>query len=118
MIELFMALAEPNRLQIVELLVQEPRTVLDMANRLSLQQAQTSKHLRVLREAGLVSVEVSGQHRLYSLAPKRFKELDSWLTQYRQLWKDRFEQLDEVLGKMMNEEKQNGPSKKRRKKSK
>ncbi len=118
MFELFMALAEPNRLQIVELLVNEPCTVLDIADRLSLRQTQTSKHLRVLREAGLVSVEVAGQHRRYSLEPKRLKELDNWLVKYRRLWDDRFEQFDRVIADINHQENQNDSKSKQRKREK
>jgi DNA-binding transcriptional ArsR family regulator len=115
MIEIFVALAETNRLQIVELLAQQPYTVLDIASRLDLRQTQTSKHLKVLREAGLVNVEVSGQHRRYSLEPKRFAEIDQWLVKYRHLWEERFEQLDHVLAELMKQEPSNVKKRRRRK---
>ena len=69
MLETFRALAEPNRLQIIELLLNGPRPVGDMVEQLGLRQPQVSKHLRVLSEAGLVDVRVDAQRRIYALRP-------------------------------------------------
>jgi DNA-binding transcriptional ArsR family regulator len=91
------ALAEPNRLQIVELLVQQPLTVGEIANRLNLRQPQASKHLRVLSDAGIVDVKAAANRRICSLRPEPFQELDGWLDRYRQLWQDRYDRLDEYL---------------------
>src|SRR5258708_8501817 len=79
MIETFQALAEPNRFQIVELLLEGPRPVGDMVHRLRLRQPQVSKHLRVLSDAGLVDVRVDAQRRIYALRPEPPQELDLWL---------------------------------------
>jgi len=97
MIETFAALAEPNRLRIVELLRAGPRAVNDIGERLALQQPQVSKHLRVLKEAGLVEVRPRAQHRLYELRAAPLRELDLWLDRYRSLWAQRFDALDELL---------------------
>lgn len=93
----FSALAEPNRLQIVELLRDRPLPVGEIAARLRLRQPQVSKHLRVLSEAGLVQVRPRAQQRIYALRAAPLKELDHWLERYRRLWDERFEQLDDVL---------------------
>ena len=93
----FSALAEPNRLQIVELLRRRPLPVGQIAERLRLQQPQVSKHLRVLSAAGLVQVRPVAQQRIYGLRAEGLKELDDWLEGYRRLWGERFEQLDDVL---------------------
>src|SRR5438477_344266 len=93
----FSALAEPNRLQIVELLRHRPLPVGQIAERLRLGQPQVSKHLRVLSEAGLVQVRPLAQQRIYALRAEPLKELDDWLEKYRRLWGERFEQLDEVI---------------------
>src|SRR6266511_2893457 len=99
----FSALAEPNRLQIVELLRQRPLPVGLIAERLRMRQPQVSKHLRVLSEAGLVQVRPLAQQRIYGLRAEGLKELYDWLEGYRRLWGERFEQLDEVLRDLQQE---------------
>ena len=91
------ALAEPNRLQIVELLRRKPRAVGEIVSQLGLRQPQVSKHLRVLSEAGLVEVRPVAQQRIYSLRAAPFKELDVWLERYRRIVEERFDRLDDVL---------------------
>jgi DNA-binding transcriptional ArsR family regulator len=93
----FSALAEPNRLQIVELLRHRPLPVGQIAEQLRMRQPQVSKHLRVLSEAGLVQARPLAQQRIYGLRAQPLKELDAWLERYRKLWDERFEQLDDVL---------------------
>src|SRR5438132_11835495 len=83
MMETFRSLAEPNRFQIVELLLDGPRPVGDLVDRLGLRQPQVSKHLRVLSDAGLVDVRVDAQRRIYALRPAPFQELEVWLERYR-----------------------------------
>jgi DNA-binding transcriptional ArsR family regulator len=91
------ALAEPNRLRIVELLRENPYPVGEIAKRLVLRQPQVSKHLRVLSEAGLVEVHPVAQKRIYQLQAKPFEELDGWLETFRRLWEARLDTLDEYL---------------------
>ncbi|MCM3714120.1 metalloregulator ArsR/SmtB family transcription factor [Alkalihalobacillus oceani] len=93
----FSALAEPNRLDIVDLLLQGPLPVGEIANQLQLNQPQTSKHLRVLCNAGLVEVQPVANRRIYSLKPEPFQELDKWLDSYRRLWEARLDRLDDYL---------------------
>jgi DNA-binding transcriptional ArsR family regulator len=100
MIETFRALAEPNRLQIVELLLDRPRPVGDLVHRLRLRQPQVSKHLRVLSAAGLVTVRVDAQRRIYTLRPAPLQELEVWLERYRRLWEANFQRLDALLDEM------------------
>jgi DNA-binding transcriptional ArsR family regulator len=96
-IETFAALAEPNRYRIVELLRSGPRSVNDIGERLQLNQPQVSKHLRVLKEAGLVDVEPRAQQRLYELRARPLQRMHDWLERYRRLWDERFEQLNELV---------------------
>jgi DNA-binding transcriptional ArsR family regulator len=103
MIETFAALAEPNRLRIVELLRSGARPVNDICARLQLNQPQVSKHLRVLKEAGLVDAEPRAQQRLYGLRARPLRQLDGWLERYRQLWDARFEELDELIGQLKDD---------------
>ena len=100
MVETFAALAEPNRFRIVELLRSGPRTVNDIGDRLDLNQPQVSKHLRVLKAAGLVDVEPRAQQRLYELRAAPLRELHDWLERYRELWDARFKALDGLLEEM------------------
>ena len=93
----FRALAEPNRLDIVELLLEEPLSVGEIADKLNLNQPQTSKHLRVLSEAGLVEVKPIANRRIYKLRPEPFQELDKWLDSYRRMWESRMDRLDDYL---------------------
>jgi DNA-binding transcriptional ArsR family regulator len=94
------ALAEPNRLRIVELLRTKPLAVGAIGDELELRQPQVSKHLKVLREAGLVTVEVRAQQRLYELRAEPFQELDQWLERYRAMWDARLGRLDDYLQTM------------------
>lgn len=102
------ALAEPNRMQIVELLRENPLTVGEIADSLQLRQPQASKHLRVLSEAGLIEVQAVANRRICKLRPDPFKEIDTWLASYRHLWEERYDRLDDYLQKLQskdNEEK-------------
>ncbi|MFC4559749.1 ArsR/SmtB family transcription factor [Virgibacillus kekensis] len=98
------ALAESNRLNIIELLRDGPRTVGEVAEQLQLRQPQVSKHLRILSEAGLVEVEPVANRRIYRLRPQPFMKLDDWLKSYRQLWEERFDRLDDYLAKLQEKE--------------
>jgi DNA-binding transcriptional ArsR family regulator len=100
MIETLRALAEPSRLQIVELLLDGPRPVGDLVHRLRLRQPQVSKHLRVLSAAGLVAARVDAQRRIYALRPAPLQELEAWLERYRRLWEQNFQRLDALLDEM------------------
>jgi len=94
------ALAEPNRLRIVDLLREGPRPVGEIVDRLHLQQPQVSKHLRVLGEAGLVEVRPDAQWRIYALRPEPLQELDAWLERYRRHWEGNFKRLDALLDEL------------------
>ncbi len=91
------ALAEPNRLHIVELLRTGPRSVNEIVETLALRQPLVSKHLRVLTDAGLVKARPSAQRRIYQLEPQPFEELDGWLETFRRLWNTRLDNLDDYL---------------------
>jgi DNA-binding transcriptional ArsR family regulator len=112
MVETLAALGEPNRFRIVELLRAGPRAVNDIGERLALNQPQVSKHLRVLKEAGLVDVQPSAQQRLYELRPQPLQQLHGWLERYRQLWDARFRGLDTVIAELNAKEKRNVRKKK------
>jgi DNA-binding transcriptional ArsR family regulator len=93
-VETFAALAEPHRLRIVEMLRSGPRPVAEISAGLPLPQPQVSKHLRVLRNAGLVDVQPRAQQRIYELRAAPLRELGEWLDRFRKLWSDRYDRLD------------------------
>jgi DNA-binding transcriptional ArsR family regulator len=97
------ALAEPNRFQIVEFLRGGPRPVGEIAERLRLQQPQASKHLRVLKDAGIVEALPVAQLRVYQLRAKPFKELTSWLDTFRPTWDERLDVMEEFLQELKAE---------------
>lgn len=93
----FEALAEPNRRRILDVLRDGERPAGDLVEALALSQPGVSKHLKLLREAGLVSVRADGQRRLYRLEPDGLADLEAWLKPYRQFWAGRLAALDEHL---------------------
>ncbi len=99
------AFAEPNRLRIVELLRNGPRSVGEIVDELGIRQPQVSKHLRVLSESGLVEVYPLANKRIYRLRPQPFIELNDWLNSFRRIWDERFDQLDDYLHELQQEEK-------------
>ncbi|MFJ5226834.1 ArsR/SmtB family transcription factor [Streptomyces sp. NPDC088400] len=99
----FDVLAEPNRRKILDLLLERPRTVGELTENLGLSQPGTSKHLRVLREAGLVGVRQEAQRRWYELRPEPLAELDAWLAHYRHLWSGALDALERHLDAMEND---------------
>jgi DNA-binding transcriptional ArsR family regulator len=101
------AIAEPNRLRIVELLRENPSPVGEIATRLKLRQPQVSKHLRLLSEAGLVRARPNAQQRIYHLQADPFKELDRWLETFRKIWEGRLDNLSDYMQQLKEEEKRN-----------
>ena len=95
--DLLTVLAEPTRRRILDLLLEGPRSVNDLVGELAASQPTTSKHLRVLRDAGLVHVHPDAQRRVYALRPHRLAELDEWLAPYRRLWEGRLDALERHL---------------------
>ena len=93
-------LHEPRRRAILDLLRQRPHLVGELADALGLTQPATSKHLKVLRDAGLVAVEVDGPRRRYRLRPEPLAALDAWLAPYRWMWADRLDHLGAHLDTM------------------
>jgi DNA-binding transcriptional ArsR family regulator len=97
---MFEVLAEPNRRRILDLLLVEERSVGDIVAELGLGQPGVSKHLRVLREAGVVEARTDAQRRVYRLRPERLQEIDEWLTPYREAWNRRLGALERHLDEM------------------
>lgn len=99
----FEVLADPTRRRILDLLRERPRLVGELSGALGLSQPGTSKHLRVLREAGLVRVRADAQRRWYELDARPLAEVDAWLEPYRWMWDDHFDALERHLDVMPDE---------------
>lgn len=93
----FTVLAEPSRRAILGLLLTAERSVGELEAELELSQPSVSKHLRVLREAGLVESRGEAQRRLYRLCPERLQEVDDWLVPFRRLWSKHLDALERHL---------------------
>src|SRR5688500_1586657 len=96
----FNAVAEPRRRQILEVLAGGERPVNDLVTRLGLAQPQVSKHLRVLREVGLVDVREEGRQRMYRLNGRSLKPIHDWVKDFERTWEERFEALNELLDEL------------------
>ena len=100
----FNAVAEPRRRQILDVLAGGERPVNDLVRQLRLAQPQVSKHLRVLREVGVVDVRQEGRRRVYRLNGHALKPIHDWVKNYERSWSDRFDQLDVVLADLKQKE--------------
>jgi DNA-binding transcriptional ArsR family regulator len=104
----FNAVAEPRRREILDLLAGGERPVNDLVRLLGLAQPQVSKHLRVLREVGVVDVRDQGRQRLYRLNGHALRPIHEWVKRYERFWSERFERLDDVLDELKKEEADGG----------
>jgi DNA-binding transcriptional ArsR family regulator len=93
----FEVMAEPNRRRILDLLRDRERTVGELVGALEVSQPAVSKHLRVLRGAGLVEARVDAQRRFYRVRPHPLREIDAWLTPYREMWSESLDALERHL---------------------
>lgn len=106
--DVFNAVAEPRRREILDVLVDGERPVNDLVGLLGLGQPQVSKHLRVLREVGAVDVREEGRQRLYRLNGHALKPIHDWVSDYERFWSERFGRLDVVLEDLKRQEKDDG----------
>jgi len=97
---LFEVLAEPNRRTILDLLGTHERPVAEIVAQLELSQPAVSKHLRILRDAGLVEARIDAQRRLYRVCPEPLRAIDDWLAPYRLMWASRLDDLERHLAAM------------------
>ena len=98
-LSVFETLADPTRRRIVEVLRDGERQVGDVVEKAGVHQSGVSRHLRILHEAGFVSVRPDGQRRYYALNPAPFRELDDWLGPFRKLWEERLDRFGAALKK-------------------
>lgn len=95
--ETFHALADPTRLRIVEVLREGECPVNDIVARVDIHQSGVSRHLRILQEAGFVTVKPVAQQRIYALSAEAFQELDAWVGRYRRIWDARLDRFGKAL---------------------
>jgi DNA-binding transcriptional ArsR family regulator len=100
----FNAVAEPRRRQILDVLSSGARPVNDLVSQLRLAQPLVSKHLRVLREVGLVDVREEGRQRIYRINASPLKPIHDWVKTYERSWSERFDRLDVVLEELKHQE--------------
>jgi DNA-binding transcriptional ArsR family regulator len=100
----FNAVAEPRRRQILDVLAGGERRVNDLVTLVDLPQPQVSKHLKVLREVGLVEVRSEGRERIYTLDSRSLKPIHDWVKNYERMWSERFDALDDVLAELQDKE--------------
>lgn len=103
--DVFQAIADPTRRDILSLIAQEPLNLNSIAENFEVSRPAISQHIKVLNESGLVDIHKKGRQRVCHIRPQKIKEVDEWLEQFKQLWEDRFSQLDQVLSNLKNEEK-------------
>lgn len=101
--DVFNAVAEAHRREILDVLITGEKSVGAIANHLSMSQPQVSKHLRVLSEVGLIRCRADGRRRLYRLEPTRLRAFHEWLAQYEQAWNDRLDRVDDYLNELQGE---------------
>ena|SRR5438270_8159125 len=99
----FDVVAEPKRRKILDLLAESERPVGELVEQLELSQPAVSKHLRILRQAGLVEVRGDAQRRLYRARPEPLQAIDEWLLPYRRLWAGRLDDLEHHLATMTDD---------------
>jgi DNA-binding transcriptional ArsR family regulator len=96
-LDAFQALADPTRRRIVETLLAGEQQVAEVVAKAGIHQSGVSRHLRILHESGFVSMRPDGQRRFYALRPAPFRQLDGWLTPYRELWEQRLDRFGAAL---------------------
>jgi DNA-binding transcriptional ArsR family regulator len=101
--DVFNAIAEPRRREILDALIAGEKAVGAIVSDLSMSQPQVSKHLRVLSEVGLVTCRAEGRRRLYSLEPSRLRPFHEWLAKYEQAWTERLDRMDDYLKGLQQE---------------
>ncbi|MCE9584452.1 MAG: metalloregulator ArsR/SmtB family transcription factor [Planctomycetes bacterium] len=105
----FNAVAEPRRRKILNLLMRGERSVNGVARMLHFKQPQVSKHLRVLKQVGLVRVRGAGKQRMYRLNGKGLKPMHDWVSSFERFWNESFDRLADYLKELQSEEKPHGP---------
>ena len=102
--DVFQAIADPTRREILGLISKKPLNLNSIAENFEMSRPAISQHIKVLDESGLVVIRKKGRQRFCYIRPQKIKEVDKWLEQFRQLWEDRFNQLDQVLNNLKDQD--------------
>lgn len=102
--DVFQAIADPTRREILSLIAKEPLNLNSIAKNFEMSRPAISQHIKILDESELVVIQKKGRQRFCYIRPQKIKEVDQWLEQFRQLWEDRFNQLDQVLNHLKNQD--------------
>lgn len=102
--DVFQAIADPTRRDILGLIAKEPLNLNSIAENFDISRSAVSQHMKVLDESGLVLIRKKGRQRFCHIRPQKIKEVDEWLEQFRRHWEDRFRQLDQVLFNLKDKE--------------
>lgn len=101
--DIFKAIADPTRREIIELIALQPMTPNAIADHFDTSRQAISKHLRMMTESGALKLEQQGREIYYRLEVEKMKEIDQWLEKFRKIWKERFENLDKLLAETKNQ---------------
>lgn len=102
--DVYQAIADPTRRDILGLLAQEPLNLNAIAENFDVSRPAISQHIKILDESGLVVIQKKGRQRVCYIRPQKMKEVDEWLEQFRKMWESRFDQLDNLLNTIKNKE--------------
>jgi DNA-binding transcriptional ArsR family regulator len=100
--DVFQAIADPTRREIISLLVDSPQNLNAIAENFDVSRPAISQHIKLLEECGIVVINQKGRERICYVQPKKIKEIDDWLAPFRKLWEQRFDKLDNLLNELKN----------------
>jgi DNA-binding transcriptional ArsR family regulator len=98
--DVFQAIADPTRRDIISLIAKNPMTPNNVSDSFALSRQAISRHIKILTECGLLTLNIQGREYYYSIQPKKLKEVNEWLEPFRNMWEDKFNRLDKVLAKL------------------
>jgi DNA-binding transcriptional ArsR family regulator len=98
--DVFQAIADPTRREIIGLIAKKPMTPNNVANSFNISRQAISKHIQILTECGLLSLNIQGRDYYYTIQPKKLAEVKDWLEPFRKMWEDRFDAIDNLLSEL------------------
>jgi DNA-binding transcriptional ArsR family regulator len=98
--DVFQAIADPTRREIIGLIAKKPMTPNTVADSFDISRQAISKHIQILTECGLLSLTIQGRDYYYTIQPKKLAEVNDWLEQFRKMWEDRFDAIDNILSEL------------------
>jgi DNA-binding transcriptional ArsR family regulator len=100
--DVFQAIADPTRRDIIGLIAKQPMTPNNVSDSFDLSRQAISRHIKILKECGLLTLNIQGREYYYSIQPKKLKEVNEWLEPFRNMWEDKFNRLDNVINNLKN----------------